>query len=380
MTLEVSRAQVIGYRWRAQQLDRAPGAARSADDVALLDYGVQDTGPSAARWALANRGLESYDDTEMLLAWTLRVSPHLYRRSDLAAVSVAAAPFDEKDAAKRVFDASKPLREAGIEVLDALRVIGRTQREIVERPTVKGELSTKLTERLDPPYLRHCVPCGATHVWESTFRMSALQGGLDLEPGTSPPVLRRIPRFTPSLFRTPGSEAGERFDVVRNYLRFHGPARPHDVAGFLDAPVREIKEHWPEDALPVVLPDLPEVKGERFVLEGDAESLAGPAERSGTLRLLGPYDGYVQLRERASLVGDAGRAKELWRTLGRPGAVALDGEVIGTWRPRSAGRKLNITWEPWTTVTRAQQAAFREQAERLAGVRGQELANVVAAD
>src|SRR3954463_547669 len=40
--LEVTRAQVLAFRVRAQQLDRAAG---SLDDTAVLDLGVQDTGP-----------------------------------------------------------------------------------------------------------------------------------------------------------------------------------------------------------------------------------------------------------------------------------------------------------------------------------------------
>lgn len=379
MTLEVSRAQVIGFRWRAHQLDREPGSATGPDDVALLDYGVQDTGPSAARWALANRGLDAYDESQMLLAWTLRVSPHLYRRADAEAVAVATSPLNEADAAKRVFDASKPLREAGIDVLDALEVIARTQREVVATTMVKGDLSTELTGRLDPPYLRRCVPCDTTHAWESPFRMAALQGGLELEPGTSPPVLRRIDGFVPPLFGTSGASAGPRFDVVRNHLRFYGPARPKDVAAFLDAPVAAIKAHWPQDAVPVKVPDLPDVRDERFVLERDVGALTRPVEHPGAVRLLGTYDAYAQLRDRATLIDEPARAKDLWRILGRPGAVALDGEVVGTWRPKSAGRRLTVTWQPPTTITRGQRSALREQAERLATVRGQELADLVEA-
>jgi hypothetical protein len=55
MAPEVSREQVIAHRWRAHQLDRDPGAASGLDDVAMLDVGVQDTGPVAAvgRWSTA---------------------------------------------------------------------------------------------------------------------------------------------------------------------------------------------------------------------------------------------------------------------------------------------------------------------------------------
>ena len=64
------------------------------------------------------------------------------------------------------------------------------------------------------------------------------------------------------------------------------------------------------------------------------------------------------------------RAKDLWRTLGRPGAV-LVGEVAGTWRPRRAGRRLTVQVGPWREVPTA---ALEAEAGRLAAVRGTELA------
>lgn len=66
-------------------------------------------------------------------------------------------------------------------------------RDIVSKPTVKGEMSAQLTTRVTEPYLRFCRPCNATHLYEMPFRLAALQAGLELQPDTSPPVLERIP-------------------------------------------------------------------------------------------------------------------------------------------------------------------------------------------
>ena len=377
MALEVTREQVIGHRWRAHQLDRGHAAVSALDDVALLDVGVQDTGPVAARWALVNRGLASYDEAGALLAWTVRSSPHLYRRVDAAAIAVASAPLSENDAAKRVFDASRPLRQAGVPVLEALAVIARTQRDLVRNPTAKGELSTALTERLEPHSLRYCRVCAATHAWENPFRVAPLQGGLELQPGTSPPVLQRITGHRPRYFGTPGTRAEPRFDQVRGYLRFFGPARPQDVAAHLDSAVKDVRAHWPDDVVPVHVDGFPEVAGGRFALEEDVASLTAEPERAGRLRLLAPFDAWLQIRERPTLVGHTTHAKELWRNLGRPGAVVLDGEVVGTWRPRSAGARLTITWEPWVGLTKPQVAQAESEAALLAEVRGQELVGFV---
>ncbi len=358
MPTTVSARDVLAYRVRAQQLDRDAGTVA---DTAVLDLGVQDTGPDGGAWALAIRGVVPAPG-ELVCAWTLRGAPHLYRRADLPAVAAATAPLSEADAAKRVFDAAKPLRAAGIPVLTALDTIAAAMRGIVTEPTAKGEMSRRLSDALATdggpgPYNRFCVPCDAVHVWEQPFRLAALRAGLELQPGTSPPVLQPVPGFAPA------ATVPDRLDVVRAYLHLLGPATPQHVAGYLDAPVREVQRHWPDDVAAV------EVDGEeRWVLAADAGRLG--ADPPAVTRLLGPFDLFLQARDRETIVADGARRKQLWRTLGRPGAVLAGGELAGLWRPRKAGRALTVTVEPWGRVTAAVRGAVQEQAERLAASRG----------
>jgi hypothetical protein len=358
----VTGREVLGFRVRAQQLDRSSG---TLDDTAVLDLGVQDTGTDGARWALALRGVDvgSPPDDALATVWTVRGAPHVHRRADLPAVAAATAPFSEADAAKRVFDAARPLKAAGIPVLAALDAVAGAMRTIVTEPMVKGEMSTRLTAALEAPYLRHCGPCDATHLYEQPFRLAALQAGLELEPGTSPPILRPIPGFAPA------EVVPERLDVVRGYLRLLGPATPKEVAGYLDAPVAEVRARWPADAVEV------SVEGaRRWILAPDADRLAGGPPEG--VRLLGPYDLFLQARDRTLLVADPARAKDLWRVLGRPGAVLADGEVAGTWRARRSGTSVTVSVEAWRPVTARLRAALGEEAERLAAFRGARLAGL----
>ena len=357
--LSVDRGQVLGFRVRAQQLDRDSG---TLDDTAVLDIGVQDTGPDGGLWALAIRGVDvSAIDDELATVWTLRGAPHRYRRSDLPAVATATAPFSDADAGKRIFDAAKPLKAAGISNLAALDAVADAMRSIVAAPMVKGEMSGRLTQVMDQPHLRYCKPCDAIHVHEMPFRLAALHAGLELGDGTSPPVLRPMPGFAPA------QEVPPRLDVVRAYLRLLGPATPQHVAGYLDAPVKDVKDRWPADAVEVL------VDGERrWVLAGDADRLQ--EGRARNTRLLGPFDLYLQGRDRSVLVQEPERAKDLWRTLGRPGGVLVDGEIAGTWRARKTGSSVAVTVESWDGAV--DRTAIGEQAERLAAFRGVRLTGV----
>ena len=162
MANSITRRQVLGFRVRAQQLDRDTGGNLS--NTAVLDLGVQDTGPDGGLWALAIRGvdLSSIHDDTLFLTWTIRGAPHLYRREDLPSVAAAVEPFSSEDAGKRIYDASKPLKAAGIDTIEAMDTVAKNMASVVTRPMVKGEVSARLTERMGSPYLRLCRPCDAT--------------------------------------------------------------------------------------------------------------------------------------------------------------------------------------------------------------------------
>jgi hypothetical protein len=363
--------QVRHYRVHAQQLDREQGTVA---DTAVLDIGAQDTGPDGALWALEVRGVETaglgaaaehHDDLVWL--WTLRGAPHCYRRADAAQIAAAVAPWSEADAAKRIFDASRPLKAAGVPVLDALAALTDQMRTIVKEPMVKGEMSSRLHEAMPEHYQRYCKVCDAVHLYEMPFRLSAVRAGLELVPDTSPPVLRPMPGFAVA------PDHDDRLDPVRAYLHLLGPATHKQVAKYVDAPVREVKAHWPEDAVEV------RVDGEaRWMLDADVEALQG-AEASGT-RLLGPYDLFLQGRDRATLVGDPAKVKALWPVLGRPGAVLIDGEIAGLWRPRKSGKKFNVAVEPWRDFAPAERTLVEAEAEKLAAFRGTALSGLDYAD
>ncbi len=177
-------------------------------------------------------------------------------------------------------------------------------------------------------------------------------------------MLRRITGWRGAARRVP-----RHLDPIRGVLRFLGPATPQLVAGYLDAPVREIAARWPQDVEPV------EVDGVRLdILASDVTALRHPPAAEG-VRLLGPFDLFLQGRDRELVVPDGAARKDLWRTLGRPGAV-LDGhEVVGSWRPRASGRKLKLFVSIWSGDRPPR--GLDEQAQRLAGLRGQEFAGVV---
>jgi hypothetical protein len=198
------------------------------------------------------------------------------------------------------------------------------------------------------------------------MRVSSLPAGLELQPDTSPPVLQRRKGARP--VHEPDLAALGR--LVRAYLTLLGPATQAHVAGYLDARRADVEQAWPDDLVEVSL------AGVRTWLPADRQqALASPPDAE-LVRLLGGFDPYLQARDRDLIVPDKAVHKALWPVLARPGAVFVDGEVVGTWRPKASGTKLAIMIDSFGPLPAPVRSQVDAEAERVAAVRGLELAAV----
>jgi Winged helix DNA-binding domain len=353
--MELTRAQVVGYRVATQGLLREQA---SVDDLRVLDIGVQDSAGSAAL-ALDARAPSTPDGTSLALAWTLRGAPHLHRRPDLDWLASALWPLSDADALSRL-DASASMRKSGIGGLSGLVTVVEAMRRVVRAPTDKGAVSTAITKATEPALHRYCRSCQATHIFEGLFRLASLPAGLELEPGTAPPVL--VPRDGAA--RTAAADPDAVRRLIRSYLTLLGPATPADVAGYLDARRADLTKLWPDDLEEV------SVDGRTAWLPSEAVAAAKRARPPRLTRLLGPFDPYLQARDRDLIVPDPAVHRALWPILGRPGVLFVDGEVVGTWRPKSAKARLEITVESFVPLPPPVRRAIDDEAQRVATVRG----------
>ncbi|HEY3088024.1 MAG TPA: winged helix DNA-binding domain-containing protein [Jatrophihabitantaceae bacterium] len=359
--MELTRAQVVGYRVAAQGLLREPA---SVDDLTVLDIGLQDSAGSAAL-ALDARLPSPPDGASLALAWTLRGAPHLHRGPDLDWLAGALWPLSDADALARL-DASASMRKAGIGGLSGFEATVQAMRRVVRAPTGKGAASTAVTGATPPAVHRYCRSCQATHIFEGLFRLASLPAGLELEPGTAPPVL--VPRNGAP--RTAGPDRDALRRLIRSYLTLLGPATPADVAGYLDARRADLMKVWPDDLEQV------SVHGHTAWLPSEAVAAVKRARPPQLTRLLGPFDPYLQARDRDLIVPDRAVQKALWPILGRPGVLFVDGEVVGTWRPKAAKTRLEITVEAFVPLPPPVRRAVDGEAQRVAAVRGARGVNV----
>ena len=363
----VSREQVLAYRIAAQGLHRE---ATTVGQLDVLDLGVQEAMGHPATLVFAARLPESVSVTpssvavgpghRLALTWSLRGAPHVHRRSDLDAFAKALYPMSEADAAARLNETGPSVKRRGIAAMEQFELAVQAMREVVRSAIDKGAASTAVTQRIPAAMRRECRACKTSHISDSAMRAAALPAGLEIEPGTSPPVLLRR-KGTRVIKKVDGKAVT---DLAVTYLRFLGPATVTEFAGYLEARRSDVAEHWPDDLAPV------SVDGREAFLPADqlAELRKPPAP--DLVRLLSPFDPFLQARDRALIVPDKSVYKALWPVLGRPGVLFVDGEVVGMWRTKTSGKKVTLTVEPFGSVRPAVWEQIDREAERVAAARG----------
>jgi hypothetical protein len=357
-TPTVTREQVLAHRVVAHGFDRS---ARSADDLAIVDLGVQESPAGTAAVTLAARLPKSRSaiPDDWVLVWGIRGAPHFHRRRDLAALAKALWPVDGADAGARMGGISPELKRAGVDALDALRGAAEAFADVVEKNQVKGDASTALTKRAPEPVTAFCRGCGVVHIQDQVMRLAGLPAGVQIEPGTSPPVLSPIPRWRGLPARHEGGGA-----LVDAYLRIHGPATPGEVAGYLQTTQRAVKPDWPDGLAEV------RVDGRKAWLPEERLDDLLHAPPADLVRLVPRSDPWLLARDRELVVPGKAHRKVLWPMLGPPGGVLVDGEVAGAWRTKVSGKRLDLTVQQFAKLPAAARRALEEEAAVVARAKG----------
>ena len=162
-------------------------------------------------------------------------------------------------------------------------------------------------------------------------------------------------------------------ELTRRFLHAYGPATRTDLAGWAG-----IAPDHARALLARIEDEVEEVGfgGRRaLILAADRDRLADPPAAAG-VRLLPPYDPYLDQRDRDTLLPDRELRARVRRSLGNPGVVLVDGDLAGIWRPAKKGKRLELTVEPVTPAARRAGTAIEAEAEIVAAHRGCEVAAV----
>jgi winged helix DNA-binding protein len=148
-----------------------------------------------------------------------------------------------------------------------------------------------------------------------------------------------------------------RLELARRYLHIFGPSTAAGFArwaGIKPTPARAAFNALAESLTPVRTP-----VGDSWILAEDEAMLRAPSGFA-LARLLPSGDAYFLLwgPDRELLVPEADRRRLLWTPRVWPGAVLVNGEIVGTWRRATA----DVAIEPWRALSPAHRGAVEGEA------------------
>jgi len=156
-----------------------------------------------------------------------------------------------------------------------------------------------------------------------------------------------------------------RAELLRRYLRCYGPSTRGDFAAWVTIYAGDTGPWWSlvEDELTQV-----EFGSKSWILTEDLDALRSAPKPKG-VRLLPPRDPYTQMRDRETIV-DKKYHREVWKSVGEPGAVLANGKIIGIWRPRKSGRKLTVIIKTFDSLPDRDNKSLQDEAEQVTPLRG----------
>ena len=330
MRLRLTRTQILAFRRHVGALgERLPRGRRSLRQAAWA--GLQDSMPRAALLSIHARvegtRPSTWEDPSLVQLWGPRYSAYVVPARDLAFFSLGRLPDDAK---------------------------GRRRAE---------DLAARLHAHLDGRRMTYGEAGWALGGHPNQLRYAAATGTVVIRwDGARLPTVWTVPR--PQI-----DPLDARVELARRYLHVFGPTTAGSFVRWAGIGSRQGVEAF--EALRRSLTPVQTPIGEAWILTRDEPTFRDAPGPEAPARLLPSGDAYFLLHgaDREILVPDAGRRGELWTSRVWPGALLVEGEVVGTWRRAER----TVTIQSWRRLARAARDAVEAEAASLPlpGIDGQ---------
>jgi hypothetical protein len=316
--LEVTRAQILAFRRRTGELnERLPKGKTSLRAAAWA--GLQDSMPRAALLSIHARvegaTHASWEDPSLVQVWGPRFQVYVVAASDLAFFTYSRLPDSGK---------TRAVAEEMADKLEAVLAGGRMRdRE-----------------------------AGIALRTGNSIRYATLTGRIAIRwEGARAPLVWIVPPPKTTV-------AKARAELARRYLHIYGPSTAAAFAKWAGIGLKEATLTFADIATELI------AVNDAHLLASDEEAMRDEPAPPAPARLLPSGDSYwlhTTARERALLVPNERQRGELWTPRVWPGALLVDGEIVGTWR--RAKRVLTIA--AWKKLSRAARDAVAAEADTL---------------
>ncbi|MDN5916444.1 MAG: winged helix DNA-binding domain-containing protein [Pseudonocardia sp.] len=350
---------------RHGMVERASRRAKLANVVGL---GLQDTTDLAAAQALALRRMDPQPSDltqavragDLLPTWGPRLAAILAPPDAEPLVTAALLQATGGDGVAALAHELAPY------AVERLREDG---------PLTKAEVGKAIAPRVPDRAMQDCQRCGRRHPSETLVKMLVWTHRVRLDADL---LTDRAGRWAPAARWRPRRHRkatdDQRAELVRSYLSRFAPSTPAAFADWAGIETSHAQTCWRlvEDEL---TPAPTTASAKAMALTEDLDALAAPP-LPPRARLVPPYDPFLQLRDRETLVPDAAHRRALWRAVANPGLVLIDGQAAGTWRGRRTHDHLLVTVSPFQPITRQRLRDVDQDLETIAVAAGCETVEV----
>jgi DNA glycosylase AlkZ-like len=385
MTVSISKDDVVAFRLNAHHL----GERLSADS--LLDVagrcGIQNSPPGSALLALharvrdltQERLTEAIEgDKSLLQSWCMRGAPFFFPTTDAPVFTTGVLPPTEAAMRHFIRGVVPAVDKLGMSLGDVVELTGaEIRRVLADRRLAIDALGIETAARIAPR-----LPTQLREIWEQEGPYATGQplGEAIVHFCTRILTLQQVVCFAPRAGNTApfilvdewlGSPIPDidpetaRAELLRRYLHCYGPSTRADFAAWLGVRAGDAMAWWS-----LVQHEMTQVEcgGTSWILTEDLDALRSAPAPSG-VRLLPPRDPYTQLRDRETIL-DRKHHRHVWKPIGEPGTVLVDGRVAGTWRPRKHGRTLAVTISAFGPIRDRDRKLLNAEAVQVAVLRG----------
>jgi len=357
-------AQVAAWRARRHRLDARVKPAEMHDVVSRL-CGLHAQLTSSAELTLLARveGLDPsalrdalWKERSLVKLWAMRGTLHMFASDEYPMWQAGLDTFTH-------FRKPGWLRGFGVTAIELDRLLDAVELALDGHRLTREELAAEVARRRRSKKLGEQV-LGS---WGSLLKPASYTGKLCFAPDKGRNVAFTGPRKWLRLPRTNETEGDVAVaDITRRYLATNAPVTPDDLGrwwgGLGPGPARKRIEALGEEVA------LVDVEGQpMYVLERDLRGLS-KATTVRSVRLLPAFDQYVvAATKHAEELMPGAFASRVYRPQGWLSAVLLvNGRIDGVWKHERKGKRVAVTIEPFSQVTKAARCDAEAEAERVA--------------
>jgi hypothetical protein len=303
------------------------------------------------------------------MMWAMRGAPYIVPVEDAAVFTTGAAPVGEASLKMFFGGWAASLSGTGLSLAKLVAQAADAAHEVLDgRQLPVDDLRHEIADRM--PHIHGLTrPSGAhADLPEPLFRAVGQLGVVciaDSRRMTDALMARTDQWLGRPLAGLNAQDA--RAELLRRFLRCYGPATPQAFAEWTAWHVSDAR-----DVFAAITSELVEVSADgsaAWMLSAYVDQLTVDAEVEG-VRLLPPQDPYLQQRDRERVLADQTQRRRLWRPVGSPGLVLVDGQAAGVWTSTLRGKSVKVAVEPFIPLASRVRDALAAEADSVARLRG----------